>query len=201
MSQIPLPNASLHPSFFEQNNIPSFEPRTISSVNYERSIPMDFSKKQKSFRKYAESTKRENWASEILRGNQEITPTAYQFFSRENVDYLQKAIIYYVRKQSGHKISEQDETALLAIMKTIYIEYSRNSYSRDPKIIKKLVDRLNMFVLETAVPEIISEVEMYLTYLRDASQNPMPLVQPVSMSIAGTRNLRDYSDLVLGIKQ
>tara|TARA_B100000925_G_scaffold148817_1_gene111729 strand:+ start:1088 stop:1633 length:546 start_codon:yes stop_codon:yes gene_type:complete len=107
------------------------------------------------------------------------------FFSKENIENLQKLLKYHVWVQSGkkHIIGNQDIDQLLVIMKSIYLQYGTN-YA--PDAIKQ-VKRLNAFVLDYSVPNILSNIEMNSTYKKSVSNLPKPMELPKYISSAGTR--------------
>lgn len=107
------------------------------------------------------------------------------FFSKENIENLQKLLQYHVWIQSGkkHVIGNQDIDQLLVIMKSIYLQYGTNY---EPDAIRQ-VKRLNSFVLDYSVPNILSNIEMNSTYKKAVSNIPRPMELPKYISSAGTR--------------
>jgi len=109
------------------------------------------------------------------------------YFSAANVDALQEALRYQVwAKTNGeHAIDRQSDTELMIVMRSLYLQYSRNS----PYNVKEQVRELNARVLDECVPKIVSELSAYLQYLRDASQLPVPLAHGELATMKGTRSL------------
>jgi hypothetical protein len=129
------------------------------------------------------------------------TPLLNTFFNRSNVKYLGKRIIEEIKRITGHKIKEQSEDALLVIMQEIY-EYALSGFlpqPNDPHLahsmgsvnvsLKDRLTRLNQAVLQKSVKEIVSGINMYLQYTKDASSIPMPLSLPISASSKGGKVL------------
>ena len=123
--------------------------------------------------------------------NQYLTPTYEEtreqrlFFSKENIENLQKLLKYHVWVQSGkkHVIGNQDIDQLLVIMKSMYLQFGTNNAADAIKQVK----RLNAFVLEYSVPNILSNIEMNTTYKKAVSSIPQPMELPKYISSAGTR--------------
>jgi hypothetical protein len=115
----------------------------------------------------------------------EGTPVQYLFFSKVNISHLQKLMKYHVYLQSGkrHVINTQDSNQLIIVMKSIYLQNGQNS----PNNIKQQVKRLNAFVLEYAVPNILLNIEQHKVYKKNVSSLPKPMELPKYISSAGTR--------------
>lgn len=107
------------------------------------------------------------------------------FFSKKNINEIQKLLKYHVSKQTEgrHIIGNQDVNQLLIIMKSIYLQHGHNTNSN----VDKQVRRLNAFLLEYSVKNIILNIEQYNTYKRNVSTLPKPLPLPKYISAAGTR--------------
>jgi len=122
----------------------------------------------------------------ILTGNrlQEV------FFSRENIDILQRLLIYHVRVQSkgAYNIKRQSDSNLEIIMRSVYLQYGKN---QNDKIIQQ-VKELNNMVLEYAVPNILSNISQFLHFKSDVSRLPIPIDRPTYVSPSGTRTHPDY---------
>jgi hypothetical protein len=129
-----------------------------------------------------------NFSSDMLRGNWDHTALSDAFFTRKNVDVIQKEIQKEVYRSSGPKkwvIDSQDVDELKMIMRAMYLQYGKNN----PFNVEGQVNDLNQLVVKWAAPRIMSEIEQYNYYLNDISHLPIPLSQPMSMSSAGTKSL------------
>lgn len=95
----------------------------------------------------------------------EGTPVMRAFFSKHNIDHLQEQMIQQVYQKScgNFKISRQSDDELLIIMRSIYLQYTRNL----PFDIEGQVNELNKQVLLYAVPNILTRAQGYLGYMRD----------------------------------
>lgn len=186
---------NLHPSYFQQLLPIQPERRTRESVEIERAIPIDLRRARSGYPLYEEKYK-SNVRREAIRGIVQPTKLSDAFFGQKNMQDLQNMIRYQVWKMTKHVIEPQDTTDLLIIMRSIYLQYSNMTDSCNDSQIQKEVDRLNLFILRDAVPDIITNVEQHFGYLRDAGRIPAPIPQPISLSNKGTRELRSQMDIL-----
>ena len=70
-------------------------------------------------------------------------------------------------------------------MRSIYLQYSKNL----PYNIKEQIKELNTMILDYCIPNILTEVEQYLSYKVNVSTLPKPMARPESLSSAGTKTL------------
>jgi hypothetical protein len=129
-----------------------------------------------------------NFATDALRGNWEVTELSKAFFSKENMRVVQNGIRKAVYDKSGPRkyvIDDQSADELTIIMRTMYLQYAQNL----PYDIAGQVTDLNEKVYNWSVPHILSAVDHYNYYLNDISHMPVPLSRSVSLSSAGTKSL------------
>lgn len=128
-----------------------------------------------------------NYKEEALRGIQSKSTLSQVFFSKNNIDLLQNQLRYNVWLQSNkkHIIGRQSDTELEIVMRSIYLQYSKNL----PYNIKEQIKDLNTMILDYCIPNILSEVEQYLSYKVNVSTLPEPISRPKSLSSAGTKTL------------
>jgi hypothetical protein len=107
------------------------------------------------------------------------------YFSRNNIDAIQHGIRYSIFNKSSKVIDNQSETELRIIMRSIYLQYSKNL----PNNIIEQIKDLNKRVLEFVVPRVLIEMNQYETYLKDASTLPVPLSRGENTSSTGTKFL------------
>ena len=126
-----------------------------------------------------------------------LCPSAYNtlFFSRVNIETLQRALRNRIQAKLGYGIDRQDENALCVIMRAAFANYGREPPCADPAVVAQHVAVLNGAVVKLALPQVASGVVAYVNYLRDASQLPKPLPMPINASNAGTKNLPIFSGL------
>tara|TARA_B100000902_G_scaffold400058_1_gene475333 strand:- start:5435 stop:5827 length:393 start_codon:yes stop_codon:yes gene_type:complete len=122
-----------------------------------------------------------------LKGIQYNTPLSRAFFSRQNIDALQTNIRYNVWLSSGkkHVISKQNDSELVVIMRSVFLQNSKN---RDANILSQVKD-LNKIVLDYTVKQVLTQVKQYINYKKDIS-NPIQIMDhSVNTSIRGSRQL------------
>jgi len=113
-----------------------------------------------------------------------------KYFSDKNINLLQSKIKNRVYKQSknNYVIAAQDIKILKIIMKSIYLQYAKNL----DKNIKKQVKVLNKLVLNYSANNIISNIELYLTYKKSVSYTPIPLELPKYISTSGSKTKKNF---------
>tara|TARA_B100000073_G_C23743403_1_gene574413 strand:+ start:4104 stop:4496 length:393 start_codon:yes stop_codon:yes gene_type:complete len=122
-----------------------------------------------------------------LKGIQYNTPLSRAFFSRQNIDALQTNIRYNVWLSSGkkHVISKQNDSELVVIMRSVFLQNSKN---REANILSQVKD-LNKIVLDYTVKQVLTQVNQYINYKKDIS-NPIQIMDhSVNTSIRGSRQL------------
>jgi hypothetical protein len=102
------------------------------------------------------------------------------FFSDENMDLINKQLIYSVWKHTNgeYKIAKQSKDNLMIVMRYFFIEYARHL----PYDIKGQISELNCLVVSNILPNVISNAEQYIGYLRDIGPRQEPVPLPVSTS-------------------
>jgi hypothetical protein len=102
------------------------------------------------------------------------------FFSKENVIIIQNGIRAGVyRRSDGHYIIDpQDYDTLSVIMRSIYLENSKNQSTH----ITRQLEDLNRLVVDYSVDNVFKEAQGYLCYLKDASTMYEPIDHPKLMS-------------------
>ena len=137
------------------------------------------------------------------------TPLTFLYFSDKNIENIQNLIRYLVHKEIGQNIDKQNVTEMMIIMRSIFLEYSQHPPLLDEampparrdavlKLYTMEVDRLNQLVVNETVPKVISGLQAYLDYLRDCSQQPVPIARPQNMSSSGTRQYRSTTQVLTG---
>mgnify|MGYP006164487329 CR=1 FL=1 len=114
---------------------------------------------------------------EAMTGNWYNTSLSDAFFSAQNIALLQGAIKYgvYKRSNSQYVIDKQDPDVLKIIMRSIFLQYSKNN-AQD---IKGQIEALNKLVLDYAIPQVYGSAQGYIKYKHDASTLVVPLSNPV----------------------
>lgn len=124
---------------------------------------------------------------DATRGIHNNTPLSDLFFSETNIAALQHGIRYTVWLNTCQKytIGDQAEDELKIVMRSIYLQYSKNQ----PFNIIEQVKELNGKVLEFCVERIVNEISIYNKYRRDLSSLPEPMERSVNTSSRGSRVL------------
>jgi hypothetical protein len=137
------------------------------------------------------------------------TLLTFLFFSSQNVDNIQKLVRMVVFKETQLVLDNQSTNELLIVMRSIFLEYSAHPPLIDPEMSSETkqqlyvmytqeVSRLNEIVINAIVPKIISQLQQYLDYLRDASTQPYQTDTPQNVSIAGERQYRSVTQVLTG---
>lgn len=101
---------------------------------------------------------------------QKDNPITSSFFHETNFCYLQTQLVGIIHKHTGIRISPQSKNDLQSIMVSVYNLYSNTN--NDPQ---SETMRLNAIVLDQASRNVLSGMAMYIQYLKDASELPIPL--------------------------
>jgi len=128
----------------------------------------------------------ENNSSSVSR-NLENTSLSTSFFSKENIDEIQCAIIneVYRKTNAKYQIAKQSENELIIIMRSYYLQYGKNL----PNNIPSQVSALNNMVVNWSSDEIITNIDQYMKYKETVSTLPMPLERSQLSSQKGTKTL------------
>lgn len=125
--------------------------------------------------------------SDSLKSNIESTPLSDLYFSKKNVEAVHDAVRYqvYVRSNEKYTIGRQSDTDVRIVMRSIFLEWARNS----PVDIVGQVRELNGRVVNFCADKILSEINMYMRYRHDISTNPEPLARSTATTSAGSKTL------------
>jgi tetrahydromethanopterin S-methyltransferase subunit H len=94
-------------------------------------------------------------------------------------------------------------------MRALFLEYSlhpklitdKMSEQESAELLKKYtteVSRLNTIVVNQVVPKIISQIQQYVDYLRDASTQPYYMDKPKNDSVKGQKQYRSTTQVLTG---
>ena len=115
---------------------------------------------------------------------QASTPLNSVYFSEFNVNLLQKTIRTQFKKQTNIAIDYQNESDLLAIMRSVYINNSTNQTTTG---VCDQVRKMNTVVINTALSQIHTGVSQYMDYNKDIKSTLQLLPNPVNTSTYGTK--------------
>jgi len=109
------------------------------------------------------------------------------YFSKENINIIQEGIINSVYNKSNGEFSigKQSEQELSIVMRSIYLQYSKNlNFNINEQILE-----LNTLVIRWCVDEIITNIKQYVNYRKNVSTLPLPLEHAQLPSQKGTKTL------------
>lgn len=148
-----------------------------------------------------------DWAMRSVQQNPSVLLNFY--FSTENVQYILKRISQEIKNIRGIEISPQSQDELLIIMRNHYqralsgwlphedslgkITNKNEVYPRGETTcgLESRLSRINKATIEECTKQVLSGVDMYMQYYKDASSMPMPLERPRYLSEKGSRVLSE----------
>ena len=122
-----------------------------------------------------------------LKGILQNNPLSCAFFSKQNIDSLQTTIRYnvWLKTNKKHVIGKQSDKELNIIMRSVYLQHSKNL----PTNILGQVKELNKIVLEFAVNKIIVQLRQYVEYQNHVNGKREILPHSINMSNRGSKQL------------
>ncbi len=122
-----------------------------------------------------------------LKGIFQNTPLSCAFLSKQNIDSLQTNIRYsvWLKTNKKHVIGKQSDKELNIIMRSVYLQYSKNL----PNNILAQVKELNKIVLDYAVDKIIVQLKQYIEYQKHINGKREILPHSINMSSRGSKQL------------
>ena len=115
----------------------------------------------------------------------ENEPLHNVFFSKDNIDLLQNIIIkrIWIHSDKKYVIGRQSDRELKLIMRSVFLQYGK--YNKNN--IKKQIIELNRLIYKYCIPNILSNLQQYVSYTRDVNNLSVPLQPPKNVSIKGTK--------------
>ena len=111
------------------------------------------------------------------------TPLGNAFFSEFNRASIHSGIVDYIKTQTGYEVSQQNDAAVQSLMRVVYTDLVADPYTN----IRQQVSAMNAEVLKRATSTVSTGLLQQLVYLRDISENPVPLEIPVSTTTYGNK--------------
>lgn len=120
---------------------------------------------------------------DAMTGNWMNTPLSLAYFSAENINIIQNNIIKGVYQKSNGEflIGRQDDDELKIIMRSVFLQNSKNL---DCNLREQIID-LNKLVEMYSIDQVYKEAISYLKYKRDASNMYTLLALPSNSSTRG----------------
>jgi hypothetical protein len=112
-------------------------------------------------------------------------PTALgnAFFSEFNRASIQQSICSTIKEQTGYDLDPQNEGEVQSLMRVVYTDLVSNPNTN----VRSQVSAMNAEVIKRATATISTGMLQQLVYLRDISENPVPLPIPVTTSTYGNK--------------
>lgn len=125
----------------------------------------------------------QNLNTNIISSNKSPTAVSNMYFTTENQEAIQQAIIAEIYRRSGgqYRISRQNDNELQIIMSSMYYQYGKNM----PNNVVEQVNELNNLVIEECVKIIIPNVQQHLGYIKDITSGISIMPRPQNVSNAG----------------
>jgi hypothetical protein len=114
-----------------------------------------------------------NYSEYSLKGIIEETPLSQIFFSKQNVEGIQKTIRFRVHKEMNKIIDNQSIESIFIIMRSIFLQEG-DSGTLSTNIVSS-IQNLNQKVINFSIGKIIEQLEQHTTYLSDLTSLPVPL--------------------------
>ena len=120
-------------------------------------------------------------------GNQQRSKLSDMYYSQTNIDFLQNEIINQIyKKTSGkYRIVKQSEDELVIVMKSIYLQYARNS----DVDIQLQINVLNKHVLDYCVDNVYVNLLQYVKYIDDITKEQTVIDRPQNVDVKGNKTL------------
>lgn len=112
-----------------------------------------------------------------------VTPLGSAFFSEFNKESIHKQILDTIKDQTGYQLERQKDGDVQSLMRVVFTDMAGDMYSN----VKSQVAGMNSEVVRRAIRTISTGMLQQLVYLRDISENPVPLEAPVSTSTYGKK--------------
>lgn len=111
------------------------------------------------------------------------TPLNTLFFSRFNINLLQRGIRQAFKNRTGIAIDYQNQDDLYGIMRVVFINNSGDHHSQ----VNQQVKFMNNRVIEIALGQIQTGVSQYMSYARDIDTTRTLIDQPINTSTTGNK--------------
>lgn len=111
------------------------------------------------------------------------TPLSNAYFSGFNRGVIQQLIRADIKIKTGYGLQSQSDPDIQSLMRVVYTDLVQDPNTNIPS----QVFSMNAEVVRRATQTISSGMLQQLIYLRDISQNAVPLATPVSTSTYGNK--------------
>lgn len=111
------------------------------------------------------------------------SPLADAYFSDFNKESIQDKLIQAIKAKTGIEIERQNYADLDALMKRVWVNKRQDTFTN----VRQQVEDMDDTVVKEAVATISSGLLQQVYYMRDISENPMPLPISISTSTYGNK--------------
>lgn len=111
------------------------------------------------------------------------SPLADAYFSDFNKEAIQDKLIQAIKAKTGVEIQRQNYSDLDALMKRVWSNKRQDTFTN----VRQQVEDMDNTVVKEAVMTISSGLLQQVYYMRDISENPMPLPISISTSTYGNK--------------
>jgi len=154
--------------------------------------PLNNNESVKSYELFKNSNSKQNTNIDIISNIVVPNTLSLAFFTNDNMECIQTQIINNVYNQSQQQISKQSYQELQIIMKSIYLQYSRNlSYD-----IKEQIKLLNKYVIDECVNIIIPNILQYNKYITEITRPLSVPPRSINVSNKGEKSLLGTASLI-----
>ena len=88
-----------------------------------------------------------------------------------------------IKAQTGYQLDRQSDGDVQSLMRVVYTDLAADPYTD----VRAQVARMNAEVVKRATGTISTGMLQQLVYMRDISENPVPLEIPISTSTYGNK--------------
>ncbi len=117
-----------------------------------------------------------NYGEYSMKGIVEETPLSDIFFSKMNMDLVQKAIRYNVHQRTRKVIEPQSTNEIFIVMRSIYLQ--NGDSGTQSAMIKSEIQKLNGMVIDFCVKQVVNQLDLHDEYTKRISSLPIPLDNP-----------------------
>lgn len=129
----------------------------------------------------------------LLNNVEETNELNRLYFSMENQQFLLNKLKYEVFKKTKIVIPEQNPTDLFLVMRGMYLENYR--YLLNNQSLTQQINFFNQYVIDWCIPNIISNLEQHLAYLKDIDSPLSPIEHGLNTNLYGDRQLQ-YNNIL-----
>lgn len=112
-----------------------------------------------------------------VKGVWEDTKLSKLYFSPKNINIIQNGLragIYNISNKQ-YTIGLQDENELFIIMKSIFLQHSKNNMDN----ITNQISALNKMVVDYCITQIYGEIQGYIKYIDNLDSSRNPIAHPM----------------------